>query len=157
MTKEMFAASPPLRAPRKAESASGSASRFSRHAKRLGGPPGTLAGAWSVVAPEDGAVGRPGGMHTRRRGRLAWSGSGAREAAAKAPASERAGSGEAASWPLADLAGRDDSGEELGAATAGGAGAGRLEDMSFEAEDAPQALASAGTIFIATSEHDAIL
>ena len=115
------------------------------------------AGAWSVVAPEDGSEGRPGGTHTRRRGRQEGSGSDAREAAAKAPASERAGSGVAASRPLADLAGGDDSGEALRAATGGGAGAGRLEAMSFEAEDAPRALASAGAISIATSEHDDIL
>ena len=59
--------------------------------------------------------------------------------------------------PVADLAGGDDSGEALRAATGGEAGAGRLEAMSFEADDAPRALASAGAISIATSEHDAIL
>ena len=48
-------------------------------------------------------------------------------------------------------------GEELSAATGGEAGAGRLEGMSSGAEEAPRALASAGAISIATSEHDAIL
>ena len=83
---------------------------------------------------------------------MAGSGGRAALAAAKGSARERMGAGEAA---LAAL--EAGSGEASAAGLWAGLGAGRLEACSSAVGGAPRALASAGAMTIATSEHEAIL
>ena len=83
---------------------------------------------------------------------MAGSGGWAALAVAKGSARERKGMGGAA---LAALGAG--SGEDTAAKLGVGLGAGRLEACSSAVGGAPRALASAGAMTIATSEHEAIL